>query len=194
MSTVGVVLAAGAGRRMGGPKALLRPSAGGPTLLETSLERLRAAGCTRLVVVTGAAGEAVAVLAGRAEAEVVRAADWQEGMGASLRAGLACLDPDADDLAVVTLVDLPDVTAEVMRRVVGVAEPAGRSALARAAYRGVPGHPVAIGAVHWPGVAATASGDRGARAYLRATPHDLVECGDLATGHDVDTEADLHRA
>ena len=41
--------------------------------------------------------------------------------------------------------------------------------------------------VHLPGVIATAEGDQGARAYLAAHPHELVECGDLATGHDVDS-------
>ena len=137
MSTVGLVLAAGAGRRMGGPKALVRLPAQGPTLLETTLERLGDAGCTRLVVVTGAAGDAVALLAGRAGAEVVGASAWREGMAASLRAGLAHLDPEVDDIALVTLVDVPDVTAEVMARVLAAAETEGRSALVRAAYRGV---------------------------------------------------------
>ena len=55
----------------------------------------------------------------------------------------------------------------------------------------MPGHPVAIGRDHWAAVLTTARGDRGARDHLRATPHRLVECGDLATGRDLDTAGDL---
>ena len=65
------------------------------------------------------------------------------------------------------------------------------AALARAAYQGVPGHPVVIGRDHWRGVLDVAAGDRGARDYLAAHDHALVECGDLATGRDVDTPDDL---
>ena len=54
-------------------------------------------------------------------------------------------------------------------------------------YGAVPGHPVLIGRDHWAGVVATAEGDRGARDYLREHPPLEVECGDLATGRDVDT-------
>ncbi len=71
------------------------------------------------------------------------------------------------------------------------AVPDGRAALVRAAYGGVPGHPVAIGREHWAAVITSAHGDRGARDHLRATPHRLVECGDLATGRDLDTAGDL---
>ena len=191
MTTVGLVLAAGAGRRMGGPKALVRLTEGGPTLVETAVARVVAGGCDRVVVVVGAAGDAVATLVEGTGAEVVPAADWDEGMGASLRAGLAHLEHGEDDLALVTLVDLPDVTAEVVARVVAAALGDGRAALVRAAYDGVPGHPVALGRDHWADVITTARGDRGARDHLRATPHRLVECGDLATGRDLDTTGDL---
>ncbi|GAA4407356.1 nucleotidyltransferase family protein [Fodinibacter luteus] len=195
MSTVGLVLAAGAGRRMGRPKALVRLTPGGPTLVETAVGRVRAAGCDRVVVVVGAeAGDAADAVSGTG-AEVVVATDWDEGMGASLRAGLAHLEAGAPTpspvVAVVTLVDLPDVSAEVVARVLAAAAPEGAAALVRAAYDGVPGHPVVLGRDHWAAVRATARGDRGARDHLRATPHRLVECGDLATGRDVDTEADL---
>lgn len=193
MTTVGLVLAAGAGRRMGGPKALVRLTDDGPTLVETSVERVRAAGCDRVVVVVGAAAEQAADAVSAAGAELVTATDWAEGMGASLRAGLTHLERGADEIALVTLVDLPDVTAEVMARVLSTAAGEGPAALARAAYDGVPGHPVVIGREHWSAVRATARGDRGARDHLSATPHHLVECGDLATGRDVDTAADLQR-
>ena len=113
MTTVGLVLAAGAGRRMGGPKALVRLTDGGPTLVETAVARVLEGGCDRVVVVVGAAGEQAAALVAGTGAEVVVADDWDEGMGASLRAGLAHLEDADDDLALVTLVDLPDVTAAV---------------------------------------------------------------------------------
>ena len=119
-----------------------------------------------------------------ADVNVVVASDWAEGMGASLRAGLAATDTRADAV-LVTLVDLPDVTAEVVRRVVAAAT--GPGDLARATYGGTPGHPVLIGRDHWDGVRATASGDKGARDYLAAHDVIAVECGDLATGRDVDT-------
>ena len=57
----------------------------------------------------------------------------------------------------------------------------------RAAYRGVPGHPVVIGADHIPGVLESTTGDQGARDYLRTRPVTLIECADLATGEDVDS-------
>jgi len=189
VTTVGLVLAAGAGRRMGGPKALVRLTDGGPTLVESAVARVVEGGCDTVVVVVGAAGEAVTALVDGAE--VVLAQDWDEGMGASLRAGLTHLERGEGDVALVTLVDLPDVTAEVVERVVTVALADGPAALVRAAYGGVPGHPVAIGREHWAAVITSAHGDRGARDHLRATPHRLVECGDLATGRDLDTASDL---
>ena len=115
----------------------------------------------------------------------IRADDWAEGMGASLRTGLSALAPTAHDTALVSLVDLPDVDAAVVARLMGAAT--GRDDLARAAYDGVPGHPVLIGRDHWAGVADAADGDRGARDYLAAHPTGLVECGDLASGVDVDS-------
>ncbi len=166
------------------------------------MRRLREAGCDRVVVVVGASAHQAADAVAHLRVDVVTAPDWAEGMGASLRAGLAHLDSarleathlgeSPDDIALVTLVDLPDVTAGVMARVLATARAEGAAALVRAAYDGVPGHPVAIGRDHWDAVRATARGDRGARDHLRATPHHLVECGDLATGRDVDTAADLH--
>jgi CTP:molybdopterin cytidylyltransferase MocA len=181
----GLLLAAGAGTRMGRPKALVVGDDGIPWLL-ASLRRLHDGGCRRVTVVLGAAaGEAAALLEGSA-AHVVVAADWAEGMSASLRTGLAALDTVAD-AALVTLVDLPDVTADVIGRVVAAAT--GPDVLARAAYDGTPGHPVLLGRDHWAGVIATATGDQGARDYLRSRDVVLVECGDLATGRDVDTPA-----
>lgn len=188
MSVLGLLLAAGAGRRMGTPKALLLDERG-RSFVTRAVAALRDGGCDEVLVVVGAeAGEVTALL--DESVPVVVAEDWAEGMGASLRAGLAAAQDTSATSALVTLVDLPDVDAAVVRRVLEQAAP-GRRALARATYGGVPGHPVLIGRDHWAGVLASAEGDRGARDYLREHPPDLVECGDLATGRDVDTPEHL---
>jgi len=188
-SVVGLLLAAGAGRRMGQPKALVNDTHGVPWVLGTT-RRLLDAGCDRVRVVLGAEAEVAAGLLEpvRATVDVVVAADWATGMAASLRAGLVDLEQAAPTAtaALVHLVDLPDVGVNVLRRVLESASAGCGDALARAAYSGVPGHPVLIGRSHWAGVADSASGDRGARDYLAARHVDLVECGDLATGNDVD--------
>ena len=182
----GLLLAAGEGRRMGMPKALVRDD-DGTSWLHRSLAALRDGGCAQVTVVLGAgAAEARLMLDGTVD--VVIAADWAEGMGASLRAGLGAL-PDAltgPVAALVSLVDLPDVGPDVVARVLAAAT--GPQALARAAYDGEPRHPVLLGRDHWAGVIETAAGDRGARDYLLAHEHQLtlVECGDLASGHDQD--------
>jgi nicotine blue oxidoreductase len=179
--TVGLLLAAGEGKRFGGPKALARDDDGTSWLLR-SVQSLAA--CAEVVVVLGAEAERAAALLPMSVARV-RADDWAEGMGASLRAGLSALAPTHHAVALVSLVDLPDVDAAVVARLAAAAT--GPDVLARAAYDGVPGHPVLIGRDHWAGVVATATGDRGARDYLAAHEVVLVECGDLATGVDVDS-------
>jgi CTP:molybdopterin cytidylyltransferase MocA len=190
VSTLGLLLAAGAGRRMGAPKALLRDGSGAP-FVARAVGALCDGGCDSVVVVAGAAAAEVSTIldeTGWTDDPAVRllvAEDWDEGMGASLRAGLsAARDGDAS-CAVVSLVDLPDVAADVVRRLLHDVGPSSE-ALARASYDGVPGHPVLIGRGHWAGVVETARGDAGARGYLAANPPVLVECGDLATGRDVD--------
>jgi CTP:molybdopterin cytidylyltransferase MocA len=175
----GLLLAAGAGRRMGMPKALV------DDWLVRSIDVLRDGGCDDVLVVLGAAAdEARALLP--ADQRIVVAEDWDEGMGASLRVGLAALGSEAE-AAVVHLVDLPDVGPDVVSRVVSTGSGTGSTAgLARAAYAGVPGHPVLIGRDHWAGVIEAAVGDHGARGYLKTHDVRLVECGDLAGGNDVD--------
>jgi CTP:molybdopterin cytidylyltransferase MocA len=70
-----------------------------------------------------------------------------------------------------------------------LSEREGDEALARASYHGRPGHPVLIGRAHWPAVVTAASGDSGAKDYLADRGAELVECGDLASGEDVDSRA-----
>ena len=180
---------------MGQPKALLRDAAGVPYV--DRAVGLLLEGCDTVTVVLGASADEARALLDEAgwtddpAVDVVVADDWPEGMGASLRTGLSALQDGPGDAALVTLVDLPDVDDAVLRRVLDTAS--GPTALVRATYDGRPGHPVLLGRDHWAGVVATAEGDRGARTYLAAHEPVACECGDLATGRDVDRPEDLEQ-
>lgn len=180
----GVVLAAGAGRRMGRPKILVED------WLERAVRALDANGL-RVTVVVGAEAEAAYDRVGQVaetldlSLDATEAEDWAEGMGASLRAALDIALGHVEVAVLVTLVDLPDVDARVVARL--LEDPVDVGTLRRAAYAGKAGHPVVLGRDHWRGVMDTATGDRGARAYLQQREVELVECGDLATGEDVDS-------
>lgn len=175
----GIVLAAGAGSRLGRPKALMR-TADGELWVARAARLLHASGCARVLVVLGAAAEQATTLVPVGN-EILVVENWADGMGESLRAALAVADGDA---ALITLVDLPDLPIEVASRM--LAEPVTRHTLRQAVFDGRPGHPVLIGRAHWPGVASTLVGDRGARDYLVAHDAIEVECGDLFDGHDID--------
>ncbi|MEU8969424.1 nucleotidyltransferase family protein [Streptomyces monashensis] len=186
----GLVLAAGGGRRLGGrPKALLEHR--GRPLVEHAVGVLRAAGCRRIHVVLGARADDVRARAGLSGCVLVDNPDWAEGMGSSLRAGLDSLAGTGARAALVSLVDQPGIGAAAVARVLDAHE--DEKSLVSAAYAGVRGHPVLFGSAHWAGIARTATGDRGARAYLKEHESEirLVECGDVAEPYDIDTEADL---
>jgi len=175
---VGVLLAAGAGTRYGKPKVLV------DGWLTAAVTALRDGGCDQVVVVLGAAQ--VPVPSG---ITAVTAADWHDGLSASVRAGLNEAERMHGDYAVLHVVDTPDVGPDVVRRIMQRAL-ASRSGLVRACFGGKPGHPVAIERRHWPSVMATVSGDRGVASYLRTAPDvEVIDCSDLASGEDHDEPA-----
>jgi len=174
-TAAGVVLAAGAGTRFGMPKVLAAQG----EWLTSAITALHHGGCADLVVVLGAA-----IVDVPAPARIVIATDWADGLSASLRAGLSAV---AADYAVLHTVDTPDVGAAVVSRVLAAAR-SSTSGLARAVYGDAPGHPVVVANRHWAELLGGLHGDQGARAFLSARS-DVVEvdCGDLATGRDIDT-------
>lgn len=183
-SLTGLVLAAGAGRRYGGPKALARTGDGTPWL-HLAVAALRAGGCARVVVALGAAAsDALPLLPPGVEHVLV--AGWNEGIAASLRHGLLAAGRHGTDAVVVVTVDTPTMPANAVRRIVSAAAPRPTDALVQAVYGGRPGHPVLIGRGHVPAIAATVTRNTGARPYLVANEALEVECADLWDGVDVD--------
>ncbi|GAB2588878.1 nucleotidyltransferase family protein [Streptomyces capparidis] len=186
----GLLLAAGGGRRLGGrPKALLEHR--GRPLVEPAARALLDGGCRPVHVVLGAAAGEVRARARLEQCTLVDNPRWETGMGSSLRAGLASLAGTGAGAVVVALVDTPRIGPGVVARLLA-AHRSGAS-IAAAAYGGVRGHPVLFAARHFAEVAASAEGDRGARAFLHAHPAEitLVECADIAAPDDIDTPEDL---
>ncbi|QNG21499.1 nucleotidyltransferase family protein [Rhodococcus triatomae] len=183
----GIVLAAGAGRRFGAPKAGIVFE--GRTLAERAAALLLGGGCDDVVVVTGALAQGLR-LHSSANLHLVHNPLWNTGMASSLRAGLDAAAERGADAAVLTLVDLPWIGPEAVRRV--IARHREGASVVAATYDGRRGHPILFARKHFADVAASAQGDSGARRFLAAHPTVAdVDCTDTGRIDDVDVPADL---
>ena len=181
MSIGCVILAAGAGTRLGGvAKALLSISAAGPTFLE---QIVATAAADDVVVVVGPPfGERVAAVAAHVGARTIVNPDPARGMSSSIALGFAAVRGDA---AWLWPVDHPSVrapTLEALRSALGDRD------LARPRYRGRGGHPPLVAARVWPALAAMTGTAREVFAGLRSCD---VEVDDPGCVRDVDTPEDL---
>jgi molybdenum cofactor cytidylyltransferase len=186
-----IVLAAGTGSRFGGGK-LTAPWREG-VLLAGALKAAFAAPARSVTVVVGADASAVARAAAGVDPRVivVQAPDYDEGMAASLRAGLKSLPPDAAGVFVF-LGDMPQVPVSVLGQ---MAEALAKGALAAApVWQGRRGNPVLLSRSLFPQLLAL-TGDAGARGVLQGLGDRLalVEAPDAGVLFDVDTRADLER-
>lgn len=186
-----LILAAGAGRRFGGGK-LLADLGGTPVIRRVAAAVLRA-GFAEVIFVSGARDDDAKLRAALAGLDVFisPAPDWEEGMAASLRAGVAALAPDAQGVCVF-LGDMPLVPADVCAPLVAAAEAAGYAARPR--FEGRPGHPVALTRAAFDDLMRL-EGDTGANALLRARPDvAYLDTADRGVLLDIDTPADLAAA
>ncbi len=180
---VGLILAAGAGRRFGSTKQLAELH--GRPLLAHALEAMLAAGLERVIVVLGHDAEAIRARVDFGAAEVVIAEDWADGQAASLRRGLAAAG--AADAVVITLGDQPFITPQVIGAALDQLD--GYDAV-RALYGDLPGHPVVLGRAVLD-AAGGLRGDQGARELLADFRVHQWQAGHLASAVDVDTPEEL---
>lgn len=135
-----VVLAAGASRRMGTPKQLLR--IGGETILERTLKNVRASSAAEIVLVLGHAAESVEKTISTEQIRVVRNPDYQQGMGTSLRTGLAAISADAG-AALIVLADQPFVRPETLNGLIACHQES-KPQIIIPMYQGFRGNPVLL--------------------------------------------------
>ena len=177
---VGIILAAGSGSRMGGPKATIEIA--GERLVDRAVRLFHDAGIRDVYVVLGAWQGDVA------GAKILINPDWQTGMGGSLRLGLEAIlkNPEYSQV-IISLVDLPGMTTAAIREVADSAQE-----VVAGTFNGKPGHPVKFARKYWKEIMESATGDFGARNFLKGRDDVFfIALDHLANGRDVDTPEDL---
>jgi len=205
---IGIVLAAGAGRRLGQPKAEIMVA--GERLVDRAVRTLRAGGCAEVLAVVRSAELVVP------GARTVVNPDPDAGMGSSLRCGLdaalagaaagpggadvpegaggpdAPFDASVPDACLITLVDLYDVEAADVASVLDAFRAgAGIVAVRRAGQRS---HPVLVSRRWYAALAASAVGDQGGRSFFADRVADTVFVDVPDSISDIDTPQDLRQA
>lgn len=190
MRTSAVILAAGAGTRLGGVAKALLVGPHGRTFLASIVESARAAGTDDMVVVVGPPfGEVVAAHARELGAHVVVNARPERGMASSVALGFAAVEGAPEiDAAWLWPVDHPHVRLTTLRRLISART---HHDAARPLYAGRGGHPPLVARSLFARLAACAELDGGARAVLAAAATRDVEVDDAGCVRDIDTAADL---
>lgn len=179
-----VVLAAGGSARLGRPKQLLPYL--GRTLVEHAVRTALASGAAEVVVVVGAEAEEIRSRLQGLRVRIIQNRDWAEGMGSSIRCGIAALGPSVSS-AVIALADQPRITPDHLRSL------ASRLSLGctivASSYDGVVGAPCAFASSEFPRLLAL-SGDVGARFLIRQAGDALATIAFDGANVDVDTPED----
>jgi molybdenum cofactor cytidylyltransferase len=181
--TAAIVLAAGLSRRMGASNKLLMPWPAGGTVLTATLSQVLATGAVPVILVTGHDRRAVERATFHLPLNRIHAIDYEQGLSASLRAGLAAL-PETCEGALICLGDMPFVPTAAMRAMMAAFAPNEGRTIIRPVFQGQTGNPILWGRAHF----AALTGDRGARDILahRSDVH-LVEVDSAGILDDLDT-------
>lgn len=189
MNAVGILLAAGRGRRfdpLGVRNKLLQPLASGEPVVVASALTLRSV-LPRVIAVVPPQDGGVADALRALGCEVALCAQADSGMAASLVHAVSCSLPQADAW-LVALGDMPYVAPSTLRALLAaLGDGAG---IAAPVFAGRRGNPVAFGALHLPALLAL-QGEHGARALLKTAPVTEVAVNDPGILRDIDTPGDL---
>ncbi len=181
-----VLLAAGGSRRLGQPKQLLVID--GETLVHRAARLGLATAPAAAVLVLGAQAEAVRAATGDLALQAVHCDDWRQGLGASLREGLAAVPADCAG-ALVLLCDQPALNAAHLQSLLD-AWRARPDRAAASAYGGVLGVPALLPR-SWFAALSRSTGDRGARDLLRQHAAEVNAVPAPALARDIDHPEDL---
>jgi CTP:molybdopterin cytidylyltransferase MocA len=182
-----IVLAAGASRRLGEPKQLVKVD--GETLLERTLRVVREAGLEAVYVVLGANAERIEAAVDLSSVFVVVNADWESGLATSIHAGVQAAGSEADGVMLLVC-DQPRLSVGHLCRLIEKFERQNGAVIVASEYAGMVGIPAVFPAGWFPALLSL-EGDSGARKILREAS-DSVLTVDFDGGEvDVDTPADV---
>ena len=183
-----LVLAAGAARRFGSPKQLAR--LGGEPLLQRAVTRATEVAGHAVTVVLGAHAADIAPMLRNSPASVVVNRQWEEGLGSSVRAGIASL-AGSTEAVLITLADQVAVTGFDLKRLIAAWRQQPDWIVA-ASYSGQTGVPAIFPSQHF-GALTGLRGDTGARQVLHRLADRCVRVPMPAAAIDIDTPEDLQR-
>lgn len=186
-----VVLAAGRSRRMAPHNKLLVADRTGKPMIARVVDNVLASRARPILVVTGHQAESVEQSLAGKPVRLVHAADYAEGLSASLKAGIAAVPPECA-AAVVCLGDMPLVTGRVVDRLLATYDPDEGRLIVLPTFRGKQGNPMLWDRRFFSEILQI-SGDTGAR-FLLGRHLDAVaevEVGEDSVLRDFDTAESL---
>ena len=190
MNVTAIILAAGASKRLGTPKQLLRFE--GESLLYRTTCAALGSCCDNVIVVTGAAAEACSAEVSHLPVRIQFNARWPQGLASSIQAGMVAIAEQArlPDCVVLAVCDQPHLDSALIDRLIEMHVSAKRGIVA-SQYAGTSGVP-ALFALNYYTVLAALGGDRGARELFAKFSNDLANVPFPLGAVDIDTAADLH--
>lgn len=184
-----VVLAAGLSRRMGSANKLLE-EVHGQAMVRSVVEQVVSAAVAEVVVVLGHESETIIQALAGLPVEFVHNPHYEEGLGTSVRTGIAAVKPQ--HAALVCLGDMPLVSADVISALVSAYRRRPELMAYRPSFQGKPGNPVLWSS--WSlALLSTLEGDEGARRLLKEREHEVFAVPVSSSGVllDIDTPDQL---
>jgi molybdenum cofactor cytidylyltransferase len=190
MNLPAIILAAGASRRLGQPKQLLKYR--GETLLERALRAAREAGASPVLAMLGAHFAPICAMIPFDNAIPVLNDLWEQGISSSIHAGLSELDVRAPEAsgALVMSCDQPHLTAKHLRALLALFAEQATPSIVASTYSGVQGVPAIFPRSVFSELRAL-RGDRGARSLLIEPPCPVIALPFAGGELDIDLPADL---
>jgi molybdenum cofactor cytidylyltransferase len=186
-----VVLGAGRSRRMAPHNKLLVADKTGKTMIARVVDNVLSSNARPILVVVGHMAEQIEHALGGRPVRYVHAADYAEGLSASLKAGIAAVPPECA-AAVVCLGDMPLVTGRMIDRLLAAYDPDEGRLIVLPVFHGKQGNPMLWDRRFFPEILGI-SGDSGARfligKHMEAVAE--VEMADDAVLRDFDTTESL---